>query len=265
MRLISGPTALFCLFSLAWLAQLVSAAAAGPKPDTSLGASEPWERRRDLRIGHKYRLVKAHRLARSGKTVPSASLERSDPGKRDSMAPGQPFFASEQVGPRSSTSVLPTPDTSEPQTEGAKTTGADSSQLRPPKSTSRSVNLAGSAPASMTILPSSPSATTSATPNDPASLTSAPAMATTLSSEPDSSAPSTSASTRVLLTTMPGRTLAVFPIGLVVFGSLNGLLILVTLYMLWERRGYARQFEERKRQEKEQRQASEASSVVALQ
>ncbi|BGP57522.1 hypothetical protein JCM8202_002240 [Rhodotorula sphaerocarpa] len=78
-----------------------------------------------------------------------------------------------------------------------------------------------------------------------------PVTSTSPTATPGNTTATSSASTaRPLLQVMPGRHISVFPIGLVVFGSVNGIALLVTAYMYWERRAYARQFEERRRADK---------------
>ncbi|TKA51215.1 hypothetical protein B0A53_05791 [Rhodotorula sp. CCFEE 5036] len=75
-----------------------------------------------------------------------------------------------------------------------------------------------------------------------------------LVSSPESLSPATSphsyvatadnaTNSKSLLTVMPGRTLSVFPIGLFVFGSLNGIALLVTAYMFWELPALTKAFE----------------------
>ncbi|GAA5864398.1 hypothetical protein JCM3774_002778 [Rhodotorula dairenensis] len=83
------------------------------------------------------------------------------------------------------------------------------------------------------------------------------------SSSTESPASAAAAAAKPLFSTMPGRKLSVFPIGLIIFGSFNSIALLATAYMHWERRRYARQFVERKLQEKEQDLMRHATLFVA--
>ncbi|GAA5988874.1 hypothetical protein JCM10908_006207 [Rhodotorula pacifica] len=207
----------------------------------------------DGHASSKHRLLRQYRRSGLGRRQdpPSgtASLLSSKADHPVFVAGGEPFFASQNTD---STTVAAFSRTS----GGKASAGASNRLTTVISSGSKAQPLSTSAFASPTAATSMTSAPNVVLTSFPSPSTSTSTSATSTSST--SAASAAAATVKPVLTAMPGRTLSVFPIGLIVFSSLNGIALLVMAYMFWERRGYARQFTLRKRREKEEGERKDA-------
>ncbi|KWU43937.1 hypothetical protein RHOSPDRAFT_34558 [Rhodotorula sp. JG-1b] len=240
-------TRLFLLLAALLVAAQLVCATSHRSPSTALKARRfP---RETTQSTHKHRLLAQLRV----EYAPGGNWVESDPFP-SSSASKQRFVLAARSSLASASSEIAATDLS------STTSINDETLLSAPLSSpSKATTSLASAPKPTLAVNSVPSVEPFTASGDLANVTPTSAPGS-LVSPPESLSPASSSHSFVatadnatnpkpLLMVMPGRTLSVFPIGLFVFGSLNGIALLVTAYMFWERRCYARRFAERKRQE----------------
>lgn len=262
------------IVALAVLAQLVSAAQLSREtPDVSTRSEDFYGDARTIHLGLPHRRRERARLHAVSRRPSAAGRKRDERAVADSSSTHAPTGRARASGSGTETKSGPRAPPTRATDQAAATTAPSfpsaDGQLTP-DTVSRLVPSQ-----SVASMAASMSLATSGGPE------ASPVRSTSPSATPGNTAATSSASTaRPLLQVMPGRHLSVFPIGLAVFGSVNGVALLVsrtlplrplrlprlprlsfghidecwfcqvTAYMYWERRAYARQFEERRREDK---------------